>query len=828
MAAATSQNITLWDLGISSKPQVILGHGGAVPTLAFAPDSTYLVTGHGDAWRDGPAPPDKGGVVIKGFEPGPGAGAAPIKLWNFVTGKSAGSFADHRVQVLAFAPDGKTLVTGGDRLILRDASTRAVKFHLDGHRAKVSAVAFSKDSSLLVSGSRDGVVKLWDVAAGKEKASWIAHPQNIVTSLALCRDGKILASGGGQPMHSQVPPGEHMPGGGIRVGPISSSSGAVKLWNLDSQQEIHTIPSNTSVLSIAFSSAGDTLVVASEEHKVLLWDMAAMKQRGALHSAAVLLEGHRGPVHAVAYAQDGNTLATASADGTVKIWDPVTGQLRATLAGEVGALRCLAFAPSGSALAAGSSTGNTLCWHTGTQLPDVPLAKEVAKPSPGFDAHVLEVKGNRLKLRKQPGWIEVTLPLSTTCKFEKATREADGQTLRTDGALAQGLQHSAFENLTNRNVLARIETNPEGSEITRIQVFEQSFSAGLRKIEPGKITLGVAKGKAFKIVPVPEIFDLSPSCKVYQSRLDLETAISRNVEVPGGLDHPVFKTLDQRVLAVDVTTDAEAKVVTQIRISAFVDINAPVQLPIKPPVKVNPPPDKSDVLFSHKGRLDAKDALEQGKHFKVHTFKMVAGASYILELTSAQFETLLVVETAAKINLARGFDRGGGLGSRINFRANRNEEHRFIVTSLKPNATGDYTLRIRQMAAPVVPKGPNPALDKSVEVFSHKGQLDAKDPLLMGKHFKVHAFKMVAGATYIIDLKSAQFDTFLRLESAAKAILAQDDDGGGGLDSRIVFRAQRDEEYRIIVTSYPPNATGEYSLAIRQSLPADGPKSKGP
>jgi hypothetical protein len=83
---------------------------------------------------------------------------------------------------------------------------------------------------------------------------------------------------------------------------------------------------------------------------------------------------------------------------------------------------------------------------------------------------------------------------------------------------------------------------------------------------------------------------------------------------------------------------------------------------------------------------------------------------------------------------------------------------------------------------------------------------------------RVHMVHMIQGRTYIIELGSQQFDSFLRVEDSAFRQLAQDDNSGGGvngLDARIVFTCPITGSYRVIAASLGPQA-GAYALSIRE------------
>jgi hypothetical protein len=82
----------------------------------------------------------------------------------------------------------------------------------------------------------------------------------------------------------------------------------------------------------------------------------------------------------------------------------------------------------------------------------------------------------------------------------------------------------------------------------------------------------------------------------------------------------------------------------------------------------------------------------------------------------------------------------------------------------------------------------------------------------------VYVVHLKAGRIYTIDLSSRVFDSFLRLENSKRMVLAEDDDGGGFLDSRIVFRAPVDDYYRVIATSLGGRSVGPYLFRVREGV----------
>ena len=135
------------------------------------------------------------------------------------------------------------------------------------------------------------------------------------------------------------------------------------------------------------------------------------------------------------------------------------------------------------------------------------------------------------------------------------------------------------------------------------------------------------------------------------------------------------------------------------------------------------------------------------------------------------------------------------------------------LTALK-KAEKDEDANVRQVAQAAAVQIRS---DANLKEFQVQGVLSPGDPfdrVRKSCYHVVHAYPMKAGQRYTIDLISA-WDNYLRLEDAQGKQLAEDDDGGGFPNARILFTAPNDGWYRIIVTSYAQGASGSYTLKVR-------------
>ena len=79
-------------------------------------------------------------------------------------------------------------------MILWNVDGWTVAGSLRGHTGPVRAVAFSHDGKLLVSGSDDNSVRLWDVAKGELKHEPMKGHTDAVTGVAFSPHGQLIAT----------------------------------------------------------------------------------------------------------------------------------------------------------------------------------------------------------------------------------------------------------------------------------------------------------------------------------------------------------------------------------------------------------------------------------------------------------------------------------------------------------------------------------------------------------------------------------------------------------------------------------------------------------
>jgi len=314
LAAGTADgHVQVWDTTTGATMTAPRQHSGRVGAIQFSPDAALL------AWAT-----DDGRVNL--WRPGASVVARTL-------------MAGEHVNALAFAPDGRWLVSGSQERTIRmwDVHTPSAGRLVVEYPEPVRALSFSKDGRLLAVGMWDSTVRLWDLDRRVEVAVLAGRSGHLqsVESVAFAADGTLLAS--------------------------ASLDRTVKLWEVSSHALIATLTGHAAgVTAVAFAADGNTVQSAGKDGLVKDWKVVPRKYRAAL-------TGHKAPVRAVVFAPDGETLASAGDDSSIRLWSVgERASVRVLPRVHTDAIRALAFSPDGTWLASAGRDARIVLWNART------------------------------------------------------------------------------------------------------------------------------------------------------------------------------------------------------------------------------------------------------------------------------------------------------------------------------------------------------------------------------------------------------------------------------------------------------------------------------
>ncbi|MBW4490637.1 MAG: serine/threonine protein kinase [Trichocoleus desertorum ATA4-8-CV12] len=237
---------------------------------------------------------------------------------------------------IAFSSDGKMLVSGSvDQIVeIWDLKTENSNQTLSDHSGRVYDVAVNPDGQTLASGSEDNTIKIWNLHTGELLRTLKGHLWSVL-SVAISPDGQTLASG--------------------------SEDNTIKIWNLKTGKLLNTLSGYTSAFySVEIGADGTLLAGGSLDNTIKIWELHTGK---LLH----ILRGHSGQVNSVAIASNSAILASGSADGTIKIWNLYAGELLHSLTGHSDSVESVAISPDSQTIVSGDKDGTIRIWnlHTG-------------------------------------------------------------------------------------------------------------------------------------------------------------------------------------------------------------------------------------------------------------------------------------------------------------------------------------------------------------------------------------------------------------------------------------------------------------------------------
>jgi serine/threonine protein kinase/WD40 repeat protein len=154
---------------------------------------------------------------------------------------------------MALGPRGRVLLTGDRNGIVKVWRVGSGMVNSVSRRpGPLTCARFSPDGERLATGSQDGDLLFWDPRQGRITSRFRAH-KGSVTTLAYSPDGKVLASGGVDSM--------------------------VQLWDGHTGRKIRSIPAHSKTpVDLAFAWDGKRIATCAQDRQARVWDTATAKQ----------------------------------------------------------------------------------------------------------------------------------------------------------------------------------------------------------------------------------------------------------------------------------------------------------------------------------------------------------------------------------------------------------------------------------------------------------------------------------------------------------------------------------------------------------------------
>lgn len=209
---------------------------------------------------------------------------------------------------------------------------------------------------------------------------------------------------------------------------------------------------------------------------------------------------------------------------------------------------------------------------------------------------------------------------------------------------------------------------------------------------------------------------------------------------------------------------------------------------------------------STEGELTEGDALyhEDDTLYDRYALRVTAAETYVIIMRGEAFAPAVFVESADRRRLTQSQRTEVDGEARTVFDAEGDGLVYVVANTSARSDGGPYSLSVETHLS-------------GEELVSTAGLLAEGDSLARDESFyDAYDFEAVSGNTYVVTMRSDDFDTYvLIVDPATDERLAQNDDAFG-TDSRLVWTAHEDRPLQVWANSYEAGDTGQYQIELRE------------
>jgi WD40 repeat protein/serine/threonine protein kinase len=418
LTCSRDHTIILWDMETGAVIRTFRGHTDHVGTITISPDEQILVSVSADStaivWDvdSGQAlhtfrsdTPLKA-VAFHPVQPFVAFGSAEgvLTIWNIETqevvrtwqkpvdassgpSRALTGAQSNSIETVAFSPDGNILVSGSPdaTLTMWDANTGQAKFILRGHKGDIERAAYSSDGRLIASSSRDATVILWNTATGEQHHVLEGHTA-FVNDVAFSPSGRTVVSAG---LDNRLILWDAETGNNLRslqaltsvaysvaFSPdernllVGYGDGTLRLWDLYGEGELRRYSDvDSGFWRVAYSPDGSKVISATgpkDTSSIQLFGNQILLLDAESGQVIRSLQGQFGIITSLSFSPDGTQAVSSALDGTLVVWDVETGDIVRTFRSGIGFMFGSAFSPDGRFVVGGSSNDTLTMWSIET------------------------------------------------------------------------------------------------------------------------------------------------------------------------------------------------------------------------------------------------------------------------------------------------------------------------------------------------------------------------------------------------------------------------------------------------------------------------------
>ena len=320
IVSAFGNSINIIDARNGTLLRTLNGHQKRITSVAYSPDGKRIASGSED-------------YTIKIWDAQKGSVIYTLKNEFKHAMDSTATFVEE-VDKVVFSNDGKYLLSTShmfDHSIKVWDVKNGTLYNTLNTDASVRDVVYSSDGKEIISVLWQGKIDTWDAQTWKRiKSNRIV---DVLECAAISPDGRLLALG----------------------------SYGIKVFDMQSDSVIMTLNGHTKPIeALSFSADGKSLLSASDDHTIRLWNLKTKKQTR-------IWEGHRWEVNSICFLPDGERFVSTSNDGDVRIWDISMAHSSYTFDKHSDAIAGVAYNFDGSIIASASWDKSILVWDAKTK-----------------------------------------------------------------------------------------------------------------------------------------------------------------------------------------------------------------------------------------------------------------------------------------------------------------------------------------------------------------------------------------------------------------------------------------------------------------------------